>query len=116
MKTSTGGGDDGRLAVADPVQHPRHVVGRQLAVTLRMGLKLLEDLGGAGHRLVFAANVDAAVAGRNAHPQRIADPPHVLIAGAKQGYQDLGTDDRNGGFIHPSRGGILAAALTIDTI
>ena len=83
---------------------------------LRMGLKLFEDLGGPGHRLVFAADVNPAVAGRNAHPQRIADLPHVLIAGAKERHQDLGTDNRNGGFTHPRRAGIPAAALTREHI
>ena len=117
MKTSIGGGaDEGRLPAAHLLQHAGYVFGRHLAMPLRVGLKLFEDRGGTGHRPVFAANMNPVVVGRDAHPQRIADLPHMLIAGAKQGDQDLGTDNRNGGFTHPVRAGILAVALTKEEI
>ena len=63
----------GRLAAATPANTRDDVVGGQLAVPLGVGLELFEDLGCMGHRLLFAADVDPAFAGRDAYAQRVAD-------------------------------------------
>ena len=78
-------------------------------------LKLFEDFRGAGHRLLLAADVNPAVAGRDAHAQRLTNLPHMLIAGAEKGDQDFGTDNRNGGFTHPVRAGLLAVGARQGT-
>ena len=45
----------GGLAVPHAGKHPGHVLGVQLPVTMGVGLKLLENLGGVRDRLLFAS-------------------------------------------------------------
>ena len=90
---------DGRLVrYGQPVLHgrqcPADVVGRYLPVAVCAGLKLLENFGGPSHRRVGAGDVDLAVARRNAHPENIANASQVLVTGAKERQQFLGTNDR----------------------
>ena len=80
----------GLAAAASPLLHPgKHaidVLGGKFAVPLGVGLEFFQHLGGAGHGLFLALDVDPAVPRRNRNRQRLADSPHVLIAGAEKRY------------------------------
>ena len=69
-------------------------------MAMGVGLKLFQDLGGQGYRLLLSLDVNPPVASRDPHPQRIADSPQVLVTGAEQRQQCLGTDNRNGCLNH----------------
>ena len=88
VKTVSGlaAGRPRRFAVLDPGQHAVDVLGGQFTVPLGVGLELFQHLGGAGHGLLLALDVDPAVPRRDRNRQRLADSPHVLIAGAEERY------------------------------
>ena len=80
------GAADGGFAVLHPGQDAIDVLGGQFAVPLGMGLEFFQHLSGAGHGLLFALDVDAAILRRDRNRQGLADPPHMLIAGAEERY------------------------------
>ena len=75
-----------RFAVLHPGEHAVDVFGGKLAVPLGLSLEFFQHLGGAGHGLFLALDVDPAVPSRDRNRQGLADSPHMLIAGAKERY------------------------------
>ena len=73
-----------RFALLYPGKHAIDVFGGKFTVALGLSPKFLQHLGGAGHGLLLALDVDAAIPGGNRNRQRLADLPHVLIAGAEK--------------------------------
>ena len=93
-KTSIGVVVVGGQAASHARQHAADVVGRHVALAIGTGLKLFEHLGRLADRRLRPLDVDLAVVHGNADAQCVADAPQVLIAGAEQRQQRLGTDDR----------------------
>ena len=83
-----------RLTALHARQHPAHVVGRHVALAVGAGLELFEHFGGLGHGRLGPFDVNLAVVHGDAHAQGVADASQVLVAGAEQRQQRLGTDDR----------------------
>ena len=73
-------------------------------------LDLLDDLGGLEDRLLVAADVNLAVAGRNFGRHGVADATQMLVAGAQQQHQFVRGADRNCRFDHQQTRQHLAAA------
>ena len=84
-------------------------------MTLGVSLELFEGFGGAGNGLLVALHVDVAVSRGDAHPQRVPNSSHMLIACAEERDQFLGTDYRDVCFTHPNRAGTPADAPTHRT-
>ncbi len=86
VKTVSGLAAVGGLAVSNPGQDAIDVLGGKFPVPLGDGLEFLQHLRGAGHGLFFALDVDPAIPRGNRNRQRLADSPHMLIAGAEKRY------------------------------
>ena len=84
MKTVNGLAGVGGFALLHAGKHAADVFGSYISMPLGLGLKFLDDLRGAGHRAIFALNVDLPVLRRDRDRQCLADSPHMLIAGAEE--------------------------------
>ena len=73
-------------------------------------LELLDDLGRLKDRLLVAADVDLAVAGRDFGRHAVADPSQMLVARAQQQHQLVRGADRYCRFNHQHTRRLLAAA------
>ena len=77
-----------------------HLLGRHDAVAADGRLELLDDLGRLKDRLLVAADVNLAVAGRDLSRHAVADAAEMLVAGAQQQHQLVRDADRYCRFNH----------------